>query len=83
MGNVKVTPKNASVTNNGKFQGWGTSLIWWANRMGYSEKLANDAADLFFNSEKGIGYNIMRYNIGGGDDPTHHHITRTDSMIPG
>ncbi len=27
--------------------------------------------------------NIMRYNIGGGDDPTHKHIKRTDSMIPG
>ena len=79
---IKVSPENASVTNNGRFQGWGTSLIWWANRMGYSDKLAQDAAELFF-SEKGIGYNIMRYNIGGGDDPTHHHITRTDSMIPG
>lgn len=82
MQNIKISPLNASVTNGGKFQGWGTSLIWWANRMGYSEKLADDAAKLFF-SEEGIGYNIMRYNIGGGDDPTHHHITRTDSMIPG
>jgi hypothetical protein len=25
----------------------------------------------------------MRYNIGGGDDPTHNHITRTDSDMPG
>jgi O-glycosyl hydrolase len=27
--------------------------------------------------------NIARYNIGGGDDPSHCHITRTDSMMPG
>ena len=73
---------NRSVTNEGVFQGWGTSLCWWANRIGYSEKLAAEAAELFF-GKSGIGYNIMRYNIGGGDDPTHHHITRTDSMIPG
>ena len=33
--------------------------------------------------KEGLGLNIIRYNIGGGDDPTHHHITRTDSMVPG
>lgn len=82
MNVIKVTPVNASTTNNGKFQGWGTSVIWWGNRIGYSEKLSDDAAELFF-GKSGIRYNIMRYNIGGGDDPTHRHITRTDSMIPG
>ena len=82
MKEIKVTPINASTTNNGVFQGWGTSVIWWGNRIGYSEKLSADAAEMFF-GESGIRYNIMRYNIGGGDDPTHRHITRTDSMIPG
>ena len=82
MNVIKVTPINASTTNNGKFQGWGTSVIWWGNRIGYSEKLSADAAEMFF-GKSGIRYNIMRYNIGGGDDPTHRHITRTDSMIPG
>lgn len=82
MKEIKVTPGHASVTHNGRFQGWGTSIIWWGNRIGYSEKLSSDAAKLFF-SEEGMRLNIMRYNIGGGDDPTHHHITRTDSMIPG
>lgn len=79
---ILVSSENASTTNQGIFQGWGTSVIWWGNRIGYSEKLAADAAELFF-GESGIRYNIMRYNIGGGDDPSHHHITRTDSMIPG
>ena len=64
------------------FQGWGTSLCWWAHRLGWNEELTQSAADLFY-SEKGLGLNIMRYNIGGGDDPTHNHITRTDSKIPG
>lgn len=79
---IIISTKNASTTNNGVFQGWGTSLCWWANRIGYSPILTEKCADLFF-SENGLNLNIMRYNIGGGDDPTHKHIKRTDSMIPG
>lgn len=80
--NVVISPDNMSTTNDGKFQGWGTSLCWWANRLGYSDELAGQAAELFF-GEDGLRFNIMRYNIGGGDDPTHNHITRTDSEVPG
>ena len=65
------------------WQGWGTSLCWWANRIGYHKELTGLSADFFFNKSKGLGLNIMRYNIGGGDDPSHHHITRTDSDVPG
>ncbi len=79
---ITVSPLNASHTNGGKFQGWGTSLCWWANRLGYSDELARQSADLFF-GEDGLRFNIMRYNIGGGDDPSHNHITRTDSAVPG
>ncbi len=79
---VVISTKNVSTTNNGYFEGWGTSLCWWANRVGYSAKLTNLSTDLFF-SENGLNLNIMRYNIGGGDDPTHTHITRTDSIVPG
>jgi len=78
-----IDPGKGSPFNGGKFEGWGTSLCWWANRIGYSDVLAQQAADLLFNAETGLGMNIARYNIGGGDDPTHHHITRTDSMMPG
>ena len=80
---LTIDPTKGSPFNNGKFQGWGTSLCWWANRIGYSDVLAQKAADILFNAETGLGMNIARYNIGGGDDPTHHHITRTDSMMPG
>ena len=64
------------------FEGWGTALCWWANRIGYSDELAQKSADLFF-GENGLRMNVLRYNIGGGDDPSHHHITRTDSEVPG
>ncbi len=83
MTKTTLSIKNQITTGDGIFKGWGTSLCWWANRVGGSEKLIKDAADLFFSKEKGLGLNIMRYNIGGGDDPTHTHIERTDSMMPG
>ena len=79
---IIISRKNASKTNNGKFEGWGTSLCWWAHRIGYSSELTEQSAELFF-SEKGLNLNIMRYNIGGGDDPSHNHIKRTDSAVPG
>ena len=82
MKKVEISTKNASSVNNGIFEGWGTSLCWWANRLGFSEKLTQKSARLFF-SEEGLSLNIMRYNIGGGDDPHHNHITRTDSEMPG
>ena len=82
----------------GEFEGWGTSLCWWANRVGYSEELTKKAAGLFFDPEKGLGLNIGRYNIGGGDNVTdkplsdisdpsdflhESHIKRSDSIVPG
>ena len=82
MRQIILSTANASKTNGGIFEGWGTSLCWWANRVGFSEKLTKDSAELFF-SKNGLGLNIMRYNIGGGDDPTHNHIKRTDSEMPG
>ena len=79
---VKISPDNTYKVNDGEFEGWGTSLCWWANRVGYSDELSKKAAETFF-SDKGLNLNIVRYNIGGGDDPTHDHITRTDSNMPG
>ncbi len=68
------------------FEGWGTSLCWWAIKVGaWSEanrdKLLNDIAD----TVNGLGYNIFRYNIGGGDQPGHNHLTKGDgaAAVPG
>ena len=77
----KIVFKKASLEPR-PFEGWGTSLCWWAHRLGFDDELSQSAADLFY-SKDGLGLNIMRYNIGGGDDPTHNHIKRTDSKIPG
>ena len=64
---VIVDIKNVSPINNGIFEGWGTSLCWWGNRLGGDEIVSNEAVDLFFTQDKGIGLNIIRYNIGGGE----------------
>ena len=78
-----IAKENASTFNGGKFQGFGTSFCWWPNRLGYSDILAEKSATAFYDKDKGLGLTIIRYNIGGGDDPTHDHITRTDSKVPG
>lgn len=70
--NVTLRPGEASVfhdTNGdglGEFEGWGTSLCWWANRVGYDETLTEKAAEVFF-GDSGLDMNIGRYNVGGGD----------------
>ena len=85
-GNIKrdvvISKEQMSQNQGGCFDGWGSSLCWWANRVGYSDELSQACADLFYGDD-GLRLNIMRYNIGGGDDPAHHHITRTDSAMPG
>jgi galactan endo-1,6-beta-galactosidase len=58
----------------GTWEGWGTSMAWWAHVVG-GKKYQDVYADLFF-SEKtvpfagsqlpGLGMNILRYNVGGG-----------------
>ncbi|NLG83421.1 MAG: hypothetical protein GX493_02175, partial [Firmicutes bacterium] len=65
-------------------EGFGTSLAWWANVVGgwqdYNKK--RDILDLLFTTSRGIGLNIVRYNIGGGENPEHEHM-RVGAEIPG
>jgi O-glycosyl hydrolase len=64
-------------------EGWGTSLAWWANVIGgWSEATRNAIADLVFNPLGGLGLNVVRYNIGGGDNPKHDHM-RPGAAVPG
>ncbi|MBR0484546.1 MAG: discoidin domain-containing protein [Oscillospiraceae bacterium] len=79
---VSISPLSTYEINDGVFEGWGTSLCWWANRVGYSDSLAQQTADVFY-GDNGLRLNIARFNIGGGDNPSHTHITRTDSNMPG
>lgn len=58
-----------------QLEGWGTSLIWWADQTGgWPDAKRNAIADLVFDPDKGLGLNIARYNIGAGDDPSHNHM---------
>lgn len=55
-------------------EGWGVSLSWWANMCG---KWSDDKIDKIVDwlvSPTGLNYNVFRYNIGGGDDPSHTHM---------
>lgn len=54
-------------------EGWGVSLCWWANMCGkWDDKKVDELVNLL-TSEEGLNYNIFRYNIGGGDDPSHYN----------
>lgn len=49
------------------FEGWGTSLVWFANATGgYPDDVRQDLLDKVF-GEEGLNLNIARYNIGGGN----------------
>lgn len=59
------------------FEGWGTSLAWWGHILGQwkDEDKFNEVMDLIFDVDKGLGLNIVRYNIGGGENPNIEPIT--------
>jgi len=66
-----IDPKS----NWGTWEGWGTSLAWWAKEFGNRDNLA----DAFFtlhqtqvNSQSlpGLGFNIARYNAGACSSKT-------------
>jgi O-glycosyl hydrolase len=63
------------------FEGWGTSMCWWANHVGAWAGPARDAlVDAIVNPSTGLGYNVFRYNIGGGDNPAHSHMDQYRDM---
>lgn len=46
------------------FQGWGTSLAWWANVVGgWSDTNRNQIMDLLY-GPSGLKFNVARYNLG-------------------
>ncbi|KAK1965628.1 endo-beta-1,6-galactanase [Colletotrichum sublineola] len=76
LGLASVSPAVADTTttidptsNRGTWEGWGTSLAWWARRFGTRD----DLADIFFTTKTtafaganlpGLGFNIVRHNAG-------------------
>jgi O-glycosyl hydrolase len=74
---VKVDVRSKHQT----FEGWGTSLAWWAYQIGgWSSSKKNQFVDLIVDPVAGLGYNIFRYNIGGGDAPGHDHMGANRQM---
>lgn len=76
------------------FRGWGMSLAWEANDL-YGggrqpaqmkgARLQGEYMDLLYGDPAArltLGFNIARYNIGGGDDPGHTHM-RPDAQMEG
>ena len=54
------------------WQGWGTSLAWWAKAVGgFPEPIRSEYLEKAFDPVKGLGLNVVRYNIGGGENPLH------------
>jgi O-glycosyl hydrolase len=65
------------------FEGWGTSLAWWAFSLGgWKDANLGILADLVADTNTGLGMTVFRYNIGGGEQPGHSHM-RVDAAMPG
>jgi galactan endo-1,6-beta-galactosidase len=69
LASADITTVINARSNWGTWEGWGTSLAWWAKQFGNRD----DLADAFFtlksttvNSQTlpGLGFNIVRYNAG-------------------
>jgi O-glycosyl hydrolase len=74
---VKVNPAVRHQT----FEGWGTSLCWWANHVGgWSATARNAVVDAVVDPTNGLGFNVFRYNIGGGENPSHDHMGQWHEM---
>jgi O-glycosyl hydrolase len=79
-----VDPNNVKVAN---FEGWGTALSWGANVVGgWSSANRTAIADALFSPTSGLGLNVVRYQIGGGQNPNWQSVgcgaQRAGSPLP-
>ncbi|MEU8658053.1 RICIN domain-containing protein [Actinoplanes philippinensis] len=66
-----------------EWEGWGTSLAWFADVTGgYPDEIRDKLADMLFGPD-GLDLNIARYNIGGGNAPTVTPYLRPGGAVPG
>ncbi|MFI9173678.1 RICIN domain-containing protein [Streptomyces lincolnensis] len=78
---VTVTPDPSYKQQ--KFDGWGTSLVWFANATGdYPPAIREKLAKLLFGDD-GLALNIARYNIGGGNAPDVKDYLRAGGAVEG
>ncbi|KZX21818.1 glycoside hydrolase [Rathayibacter tanaceti] len=77
----RITPNPAFAGE--AFEGWGTSLVWFANATGnYPEALREDLYQKVF-GEDGLDLNIARYNIGGGNASDVQDYLRPGGAVEG
>lgn len=77
----RITPNPAYAGE--AFEGWGTSLVWFANATGsYPEALREDLYQKVFGDE-GLDLNIARYNIGGGNASDVKDYLRPGGAVEG
>lgn len=78
---VTVTPDPSYA--GAPFEGWGTSLVWFANATGdYPDEIRERLADMVFGDE-GLNLNIARYNVGGGNAPDVPDYLRAGGAVDG
>lgn len=78
---VRITPQPAVPSD--PFEGWGTSLVWFANATGgYPDHVRQALFDAVF-GEDGLNLNIARYNIGGGNATDVPSYLRPGGAVPG
>ncbi|GAA0479287.1 hypothetical protein Aca07nite_86430 [Actinoplanes capillaceus] len=67
-----------------EFEGWGTSLVWFANATGgYPDPIRRKLADMLFGPD-GLDLTIARYNIGGGNAPgVRTNYMKNGATMPG
>lgn len=78
---VRIAPNPA--TASAPFEGWGTSLVWFANATGnYPADVRQKLFDAVFGDD-GLNLNIARYNIGGGNATDVPSYLRPGGAVPG
>lgn len=98
IGGFAALPVSAASGGNGytvdlsktfqEFDGWGLSLSWWATEIGDWTRIGSGGREKreevieAIYGKSGLNLNIARYNVGGGDDPAHTHMT-DDRNTPG
>ncbi|MDQ1112267.1 LPXTG-motif cell wall-anchored protein [Microbacterium testaceum] len=79
---VRITPNPATASEK-PFEGWGTSLVWFANATGnYPADVRQKLFDAVFGDD-GLNLNIARYNIGGGNASDVPSYLRPGGAVPG
>ncbi|MDF2807873.1 MAG: hypothetical protein K0S43_2819, partial [Cellulosimicrobium sp.] len=81
---VTVTPDPSYAGE--PFEGWGTSLVWFANATGgYPDEIRDRLADMVFGvfGDEGLNLNIARYNVGGGNAPDVPDYLRAGGAVDG